>query len=118
MDREAVHTARGDHIPPALQRRGGQRGAPLTLIPKPPGLRDDETISRDALSQRGHLTRDGVRLGVLLRRHAGVECDLYGVHACCLLPTCCVCGARSAGWGAPARGAGRRVIGTTRSYAC
>src|SRR4029450_2940488 len=77
-----------------------------------------EAIGRDAFPQRCHLTRDGVRLGVLLRRHAGVEYDLYGVHACCLLPTCRVGGARSAGWGAPARRAGRRVIGTTRSYAC
>src|SRR5262249_55002394 len=107
-----------DHIAQALQRRADQGGSPLAFLQKRHGLRDAETISRAALSQRGHLTRDGVRLGVLLRRHAGVECDLYGGHACCLLPTCCVCGARSAGWGAPARGAGRRVIGTTRSYAC
>src|SRR5262245_52132485 len=118
MDIEAVDTAGGEHIAQALQRRADQGGAAIPFIQKLHGFRDDETISRDALAQRGYLTCHGVRLGLLLRRHPGVECDLYGVHACCLLPTCCVCGARSAGWGAPARGAGRRVIGTTRSYAC
>src|SRR5262245_58875688 len=118
MDIEAVDTAGGEHIAQALQRRADQGGAAIPFIQKLHGFRDDETISRDALAQRGYLTCHGVRLGLMLRRHPGVECDLYGVHACCLLPTCCVCGARSAGWGAPARGAGRRVIGTTRSYAC
>src|SRR5262249_59910948 len=65
----------------------------IAFIQKLHGFRDGETIGRDALPQRGHLTRDGVRLGLLLRRHAGVDCYLYRVHECCLLPTCCVCGA-------------------------
>jgi len=42
----------------------------------------------------------------------------YRIHECCLLPTCCVGGALSAGCGAHACGARRRVMGTTRSYAC
>src|SRR5262249_16414910 len=37
---------------------------------------------------------------------------------CCLLPTCCGCGGPSACGAECVRGAGRRVMGTTRSYAC
>src|SRR5215831_13751590 len=40
------------------------------------------------------------------------------MHEGCLLPTGCVCDALSAGCGARACGARRRVMGTTRSYAC
>src|SRR5262249_45488793 len=72
----------------------------------------------DALPQRDHLARDGVRLSLLLRRYAGVDRHLDRVHEGCLLPTGCVCGVHSPGCGAPARGVRRRVIGTTRSYAC
>src|SRR5262249_42819593 len=99
-------------------RRAHQGGSTIAFIQKLHGFRDGEIIGRDALPQRDHLTRDGVRLGLLLRRYAGVDRHLYRVHECCLLPTCCVCGARSAGGGVPARGAWRRGIGTTRSYAC
>jgi hypothetical protein len=59
-----------------------------------------------------------VRLGLLLRRHAGVERHVGWIHTGYLPPTCCVCCAPAACRTERSRGAGRRVMGTTRSYAC
>src|SRR5207245_6918405 len=55
---------------------------------------------------------------MLVGRDPGVQRHLGWMHGCCLPPTCCVCGASSACRAERSRGAGRRVMGTTRSYAC
>src|SRR5215831_7855282 len=115
---EPVNTPRRDHIAQALQRRVHQCGPTIPFVKKLHRLEHGQTIGSHALAQRRHLTRNGMRLGVRLRRHTGVDRYLCGIHACCLLPTCCLCGAPSACWGARACGAGRRLMGTTRSYAC
>ena len=118
MARASVHPAGGEHIAPALQRRADQRGATLSCIATRHGLGHGAAIGRDALLPRRHLTRDGVRLGGLFRRHAGVDRHLGWMHANGLLPPCCVCRASSSGRGGSAWGVGRRVLGTTRAYAC
>ncbi len=118
VDRESVHAARGEHIAQALQRRADERGSTIPFIQKLHRLGHGEAIGRDALLQRRHLTRDGVRLGLLLRRHAGGDRHLGWIHDGCLLPTCCVCRAPSSCRGGRVWGVVRRVMGTTRSYAC
>src|SRR5262249_53387874 len=95
-----------------------QRGPTISFVKKLHGLGHAQPIDGHARLQGCDLTRNGVRLCLLLRRHAGVYRYLYEIHEGCLLPTCCVCGALSAGCGARACGARRRVMGTTRSYAC
>src|SRR5262245_42580284 len=84
---EPVHTARGHHIPQALQRRADQRGPTIAFVKKLHGLGHAQPIDGHARLQGCDLTRNGVCLRLLLRRHAGVYRDLYGIHACCLLPT-------------------------------
>ena len=90
VDIEPVHTARGDHIAQALQRRADQRRPAIAFVKKLHGLGHGQAIGGDALAQGGHLARDGLRLGLLLRRHAGVDRHLRWIHECCLPPTCCV----------------------------
>src|SRR5712691_10203286 len=118
VPREPVDTVRRNHIAQPLQRRAPQ-GGPARPFGKPwPRLGHRPPLGGPPLPPGCHLTRNGRGLRVLLRRHARVERSLGGVQAGCLPPTCCSGGALSVWGGEPARGAGRRVMGTTRSYAC
>jgi len=72
VHREPGHTARGHHITQALQRRADQRGPTLACVKTLHGLGHAEPIDGHARLPGGDLTRHGVRLRVLLRRHTGV----------------------------------------------
>jgi len=118
VDLEPGDAPRRAHIAQALQRRAHQSGSTRAFVQQLHRLGYGQPISRHALAPGGHLPGNGMGLGLLLRRYPCVYRHLSGIQACCLLPTGCVCDAPSACGGARACGVGRRVIGTTRSYAC
>ena len=97
VDIESVHTARGDHIAQALQRRADQGGPTIAFIQKLHGLGHGQAIDGDALAQGRHLTGDGLGLGLLLGRHAGVDRYLDGfMSAVSFLPVAAA--VRSSAW--------------------
>ena len=118
VHREAVYTARRDHITQPFESRSDQSGSTVPFIKELHGFGHHEAIRRNPLAQGGSLTRDRVRVGLLLRRYPGVNGSLRCIHASCLLPPCCLCWMHSACRVGRARGVVRRVSGTTCSYAC
>jgi hypothetical protein len=66
MDIEALHYPGGHDIPQALQRRTDQGGPTIPLVNELQGLWDYQTVGRNALPHRRHLTGDGVGFGLLV----------------------------------------------------
>ena len=118
VHREPVHTACCNHIAQTFQRRAHERGSAIAFVETLPRFSHGQPIDGHPRPQGRHLTRNGMGLRVLLRRHARIDRSLGWVHACCLPPPCCLCCVTFAWRGEPAHGAGRRVMGTTRAYAC
>src|SRR5215813_9494817 len=118
MHIKPIYTARRHHVAQALQRRAHQGRPTIPFIEKLHRLGHRQTLGDQALAQGRHLAGDSLGLGLLLGRDTCIDCYLCWIHGCCLPPTCCI-GCASTACRAPrARGAGRRVMGTTRSYAC
>ena len=77
----------------ALQRRADQCSPAIAFVKELHRLRHRQAIGGHAFPQRGDLTPHCVCVGLLGRRHAGIERHLGWLHKDCLLPTGCVCGA-------------------------
>src|SRR5262245_38179455 len=113
-----IHTARRHYVAQALQRWAHQGGPTIPFIEKLHRLGHRQPLGGQALAQGRHLAGDSLGLGLLLGRDTCIDCYLGWIHGCCLPPTCCIGCASTACRAQRARGAGRRVMGTTRSYAC
>jgi hypothetical protein len=118
VPREPGHGARRDHLAQTLQRRAHQRGPALACVETLPRLGHGQPLARHPLPPGRSRARHGLGFLGLLRRHTRRDRSLGGVPPCGLPPPCCRCWAPSAWGDEPARGAGRRVMGTTRAYAC
>ena len=97
VDLEAIHGPSRHDIPQPFQRRSDQCGPTIAFINELHGFGQGQALGPHTFPQRGHLTRDGVGLGLLVGRDPCLDRSLDELHACCLLPTCCVGGASSDG---------------------
>src|SRR5262249_15542706 len=113
-----IHTARRHDVAQALQRWAHQGGPTIPFIEKLHRLGHRQPLGGQALAQGRHLAGDSLGLGLLLGRDTCIDGYLGWIDGCCLPPTCCIGCASPACRVQRARGAGRRVMGTTRSYAC